>query len=690
MWADEVQLPMLRPVKPRMATGLSLVTLFLSLGLASDPAAGPHAGGTLLVHVMDGAYTGDVNYCGVAPLSACDEVDTRVDEPTVTNVWSVYAAFAETSEPELRGVEFGIEYSGAIALDTFGHCGDYENSQGSPWPASGSGTRLVWLTPQTEHLVEVYWFTGYTYSLTGGISFQLTPYPYATDAYFADDSTIPFLDPVAGLGRLGFSSDGFAPCPAAAHVLLQADGSGDFSTIQEAVRYLAPGSVVELADGVYRGQGNIDVAFNQGLTIRSQSGDPAACVIDIEGDEGNSHRAFLFFGSAAGPVVIERIGFVNGYAGSDLGNDSEGGAIKLEERADAVIRGCIFENCTARQAGAVHCDDSKIVIEDCVFRGNRAYESLGGGFEAGGQNDITVARCLFEGNESANFGGAFSASSGIVRIEDCRFRGNSAVRGGAVCVVLNDAVLRGCSLTGNSATYGGALYGMGAETLLDDCTIADNHAPSGGAIYCDDLSGSLALDHSIVTGASANLFRCGAASWSAQTTCIWNEETLTWPPCLAEYEGIWGNLLADPLFCGTPGSEFYLDPSSLCAVRSEVGRGVPGAWPVGCQRPIRGPLKMAADVPARRLEAATYPNPFGASTSLSFHVGPEAEDVQVSIFDLSGRHVATLFQGLASPGAHELDWNGQDGLGFEVPTGSYFARIRSGTNVQTVRLLRLR
>ena len=685
---------MMRATNPRflVPTWPALILLFLLLLLLGSPSpvsAGPHAGGALLVHVMEGAYSGDIDYCGVDPITSCEEVVARIDDASSPFVWSIYAVFPETTEPELRGVQFGIEYGSGLIVDTFGHCGDYQDSQGSPWPAGRSGTNIIWFAPQTERLVQVCWFTGYAASLAGGLEFQLTPFPGRPDALFGDNSTAPVIDPVAILGRLGFGEDGEASCPAPAEVLVRADGSGDFPTIGDAVRYSAPGSVVNLEDGIYRGAGNVDMAFNHGLTVRSLSGDPGSCVIDCEGTEIQSHRAFLFTGTAVGPVTIAGIGFVNGYAGPDLSYNAEGGAIKAEYGAHVILRDCVFESCTARSAGAVDGGGGSILVEDCVFRNNRSYASLGGAFGAGWSDDVTVRNCLFESNESEFYGGALAVSGGLPLVENCQFVNNSSVfGGGAMFLTRGNPVLRGCSLTGNLSSRGGAIFGLETDLLLDDCTIAGNLASEGTAIYFDDGWGTVVLEHSIVAGDGGDLFRCGPADWSAQTTCIWDGAG-GWPACLAGLEGVWGNFAHDPLFCGTPGREFHLQPTSPCAARSEPRRGVIGAWPVGCSREMAAPERASLALRAEVGEPVVHPNPFRASTQLAYTLTGE-EWVRVEIFDISGRRVTTLFEGRGAPGAHSLIWNGKDESGTETPSGPYFARIQTPNATRTIQLLRLR
>ena len=74
---------------------------------------------------------------------------------------------------------------------------------------------------------------------------------------------------------------GLAASTHAATWIVRADGSGDFPTIQAGLTGSAAGDTLELADGTYSGPGNFDLnPAGKDLVVRSQSGDPEACVID--------------------------------------------------------------------------------------------------------------------------------------------------------------------------------------------------------------------------------------------------------------------------------------------------------------------------------------------------------------------------------------------------------------------------
>lgn len=81
-----------------------------------------------------------------------------------------------------------------------------------------------------------------------------------------------------------------------------------------------------------------------------------------------------------------------------------------------------------------------------------------------------------------------------------------------------------------------------------------------------------------------------------------------------------------------------------------------------------------------------HPNPFNPQTVIEYSL-PEAQQVELSIFDLSGRMVRRLEQGQRTAGNHSVTWQGEDDQGRRVPSGMYLARFTAGRVSQTQRLM---
>ncbi|RPI01122.1 MAG: T9SS C-terminal target domain-containing protein [Ignavibacteriae bacterium] len=84
-----------------------------------------------------------------------------------------------------------------------------------------------------------------------------------------------------------------------------------------------------------------------------------------------------------------------------------------------------------------------------------------------------------------------------------------------------------------------------------------------------------------------------------------------------------------------------------------------------------------------------YPNPFNTSTTILFST-PETGMFEVTIFNLLGQHVKTLFHGSMQPGSRTLSWNGTDEGGRTLATGIYFALLKAPHGTRSIKLLYLK
>jgi len=91
-----------------------------------------------------------------------------------------------------------------------------------------------------------------------------------------------------------------------------------------------------------------------------------------------------------------------------------------------------------------------------------------------------------------------------------------------------------------------------------------------------------------------------------------------------------------------------------------------------------GPAILGAALPpeARLDLAQNMPNPVpsGTPTSIRFTT-PQTGPVRLSVYDVSGREVARLTDGVLPAGPHEVFWKGQDRKGNSVAVGLYYYRL---------------
>ncbi len=92
----------------------------------------------------------------------------------------------------------------------------------------------------------------------------------------------------------------------------------------------------------------------------------------------------------------------------------------------------------------------------------------------------------------------------------------------------------------------------------------------------------------------------------------------------------------------------------------------------------------------RRLEMfPAYPNPFRHTATISFAL-PKPMDVEVKIYDLSGRAVRKLLGGRLEAGVHSVEWDGRDDYGRTLPAGIYIYRLSTPTRKFTQKLILMR
>jgi hypothetical protein len=85
-----------------------------------------------------------------------------------------------------------------------------------------------------------------------------------------------------------------------------------------------------------------------------------------------------------------------------------------------------------------------------------------------------------------------------------------------------------------------------------------------------------------------------------------------------------------------------------------------------------------------------HPNPFQSSTRIQFEIPGGARPTRLRVFDVQGRAVATLADGVMGPGPVEIAWDGRDAGGAAVGAGLYFYQLTVGAESFTAKLIHVR
>jgi len=85
----------------------------------------------------------------------------------------------------------------------------------------------------------------------------------------------------------------------------------------------------------------------------------------------------------------------------------------------------------------------------------------------------------------------------------------------------------------------------------------------------------------------------------------------------------------------------------------------------------------SVSLPASFVLSPNFPNPFNARTTINYTL-PKSGPVTLSVYNLLGQRVATLFEGLQDAGEHKVVWDA-----LSAPSGVYFVRLVSGNKTAT-------
>jgi hypothetical protein len=306
---------------------------------------------------------------------------------------------------------------------------------------------------------------------------------------------------------------------------------------------------------------------------------------------------------------------------------------------------------------------------------------------------ISDGHAAREGSIPHTRGGGVRIDGGNPTFRNVVFRDNFGWVGAAV-VVENGAepTFINPIAYDNEALYrGGFMLVVGASPTIVNGTVAGNTSPIGGTIRTQ-LGGTTTIVNTIVWGSGLAIEQSDAPplvsysliEGSGGSGAGWNADFGT--------DG-GGNIDADPSFVDMVGRDLHLMPSSPAI---DAGDGAANALEVDADGNPRvvSVIDMGAyesDVETAVPEATfagqlrAYPNPFNPSVTIKFSV-PGGGDAELIVSDVTGRLVRS-FHRRHVVGPVTLKWDGTDESGRRVPSGIYFARLRSEGFSRTVKLV---
>jgi hypothetical protein len=125
-------------------------------------------------------------------------------------------------------------------------------------------------------------------------------------------------------------------------------------------------------------------------------------------------------------------------------------------------------------------------------------------------------------------------------------------------------------------------------------------------------------------------------------------------------------------------SNSEIHPGVLVSFRSHLGLwyGVnPNKFPLSTDIPEEPAVPMGFSL------EQNYPNPFNPSTVIRFQL-PVVGDVQVAVYDVLGRKVATLVNGTMSAGSHQITFEAGS-----LSSGVYVVRMQAGDFIDSRKIV---
>lgn len=98
---------------------------------------------------------------------------------------------------------------------------------------------------------------------------------------------------------------------------------------------------------------------------------------------------------------------------------------------------------------------------------------------------------------------------------------------------------------------------------------------------------------------------------------------------------------------------------------------------------------VSPHVPGHALLRQNYPNPFNPETSIAYTVGSRGS-VTLKVYDLLGREIMTLVDGVKDPGEYEVTFSTADGNASGLASGVYLYRLQSTGHTETRKFVVLR
>lgn len=300
--------------------------------------------------------------------------------------------------------------------------------------------------------------------------------------------------------------------------------------------------------------------FAGGETARAQRdfvAHPTVISGEQEGNPGNRVWNVLYASSDWG-IVIDGFTITRGN-----GTAVPGGGFRLTNGSQALVQNVVFTDNEATNGGAIYMESgSTLELLDATFLSNVSNGQGGAVYGDGWNGSLLLDRCLLQGNQAAQDGGALFTDNLDVTIDNSRFVSNQAQGfGGAIRAFGGAEIwLTSASFWANDGGQGGgavSFYQCGSGSNVVNCTFFDNTTALG-------------------EGASIRLYSCdldvvNSILWGAGTDQVYeylSNANIESSDVTGGFVGS-NNIGSTPLFVDPPGGDLRLAAGSPCIDRAD-------------------------------------------------------------------------------------------------------------------------
>ncbi|KAA3620876.1 MAG: T9SS C-terminal target domain-containing protein [Bacteroidetes bacterium] len=329
----------------------------------------------------------------------------------------------------------------------------------------------------------------------------------------------------------------------------------------------------------------------------------------------------------------------------------------------------------------------KVIISHCEITDNRTFGDLntgGGGIGIMDCSPLISNNFISKNDAAGGHGGgiALISNANPVIINNIIFN-NSAFGGGGIAIAQSDPVFINNTITGNYADHGGGVdFPYGTGTFINTIFYGNYATDVGDEIHLGYVY-TQNFYHCLIEGGQDAFCQNhleGAPNYVGTYENNMDDDPdfvdifgdfnlLETSPCLAsginqiEIDGVWYN---------APATDFYGQPRPMpAATLPDIGA-------------IEIDQLVSIDIPGTSNEKDVldiFPNPFEQSTRINYELGKPTW-ISIKVFDISGKEVVNVFEGLQGKGKYEFEWSPVG-----IDAGLYILRLQTEKNIVTGRCI---